>query len=59
MKASAIRSGFALEIRRRYPRCPLSNTQLEGAVMLVEEVFWPGGTQSSEDARELLGHRPS
>ena len=50
---------LAQEIRRRYSHCPLSNTQLEGAVMLVEEVFRPGGSQSSEAARELLGQRPT
>ena len=35
---------LAQEIRRRYPSCPLSNAQLQGAVMLVEKAFRPGGS---------------
>ena len=34
-------SKLAREIRRKYPQCPLSNAQLEGAVVLLKEVLRP------------------
>lgn len=47
---------LAQEIRQRYPRCPLSDSQLEGAVLLIEEVLRPDRSQSSND-RVLLVQR--
>ena len=47
---------LAQEIRHRYPRCPLSNSQLEGAVLLIEEVLRPDRSQSSND-RVLMAQR--